>query len=98
MLRIPCPYCGIRDEEEFRFGGESHVSRPGPDASEAAWSNYLFNRLNPKGVHYERWLHTYGCARWFNIARSTVSHEIIAVYAIGEAKPMCQDTRPASDR
>ncbi|MBL8960475.1 MAG: sarcosine oxidase subunit delta, partial [Gemmatimonadetes bacterium] len=22
MLQIPCPWCGPREEEEFRYGGE----------------------------------------------------------------------------
>lgn len=87
MLRIPCPYCGVRDEDEFRFGGQSHISRPGLDCSDAEWADYLFNRDNPKGVHFERWLHAYGCGRWFNLARHTVTHEILACYRMGEAKP-----------
>ena len=28
MLRIECPWCGTRDEPEFAYGGESHISRP----------------------------------------------------------------------
>jgi sarcosine oxidase subunit delta len=87
MLQIPCPWCGVRDEDEYRCGGQSHVSRPGPDATDEAWSDYLFNRDNPKGVHYERWLHVFGCGRWFNLARHTVTHEILAVYRMGEPKP-----------
>ena len=87
MLRIPCPYCGTRDETEFTFGGPSHVARPDPAVSDRAWSEYLFVRENPKGVHYERWCHSYGCARWFNVARDTVTHEIRAVYLMGEPKP-----------
>ena len=87
MLRIECPNCGVRDEEEFRCGGESHISRPTPDASDEQWGDYLFNRINPKGVHYERWCHSYGCGKWFNVARNTVTHEILAVYQMGEAKP-----------
>ncbi len=87
MLRIPCPYCGTRDESEFRFGGESHVERPGLEVSDAEWADYLFNRNNPKGLHYERWCHTYGCGQWFNVVRDTVTHEIHAVYQMGEAKP-----------
>jgi heterotetrameric sarcosine oxidase delta subunit len=43
-------------------------------------------RQNPKGIHYERWLHV-TCGLWFNVARSTVSHEIRAVYAIDAPKP-----------
>lgn len=87
MLRIDCPYCGVRDEPEFSFGGQSHISRPPLEASDAEWTTYLFVRDNPKGVHYERWLHTYGCGRWFNVARHTVTHEILAVYRMGDPKP-----------
>ncbi len=87
MLRIPCPYCGTRDESEFRFGGESHVERPGLEVSDAEWADYLFNRNNPKGLHYERWCHTYGCGQWFNVVRDTFTHEIYAVYRMGEVKP-----------
>ncbi len=87
MLRISCPYCGERDEVEFCFGGESHVPRPRPDVSDAQWSDYLFNRENPKGMHFERWCHSYGCSQWFNVARDTVTHEIHAVYRMGESRP-----------
>ena len=87
MLRIPCPWCGIRDETEFCFGGEAHVERPGLEVSDAAWADYLFNRENPKGLHYERWCHVYGCSQWFNVVRDTVTHEIHAVYEMGDAKP-----------
>jgi sarcosine oxidase, subunit delta len=38
-------------------------------------------------VHFERWNHAHGCQRWFNVARDTVSDEILAVYAMGEAPP-----------
>jgi sarcosine oxidase, subunit delta len=92
MLRIPCPYCGVRDQTEFKFGGPSHVSRPPFDASDEVWTDYLFNRENPAGIHYERWLHEFGCARWFNIARDTLTHEIYAVYCLNEPKPAVTDT------
>ena len=87
MLRINCPWCGTRDELEFSCGGEAHVTRPTIDADDAAWSDYLFFKENTKGIHYEQWLHKYGCGRWFNVARDTVTHEIHAVYLMGEAKP-----------
>jgi heterotetrameric sarcosine oxidase delta subunit len=87
MLRISCPYCGLRDEPEFLFGGPSHVTRPPSDATDAEWTDYLFNRENPKGVHYERWLHAFGCQRWFNVARQTTTHHILAVYRMGEPPP-----------
>jgi heterotetrameric sarcosine oxidase delta subunit len=87
VLRISCPYCGERDEPEFTFGGPSHVTRPTLDVNDATWTSYLFTRENPVGVHYERWLHAYGCGRWFNIARNTLTHDVLAVYAMGEPKP-----------
>ena len=87
MLQITCPYCGCRDESDFSFGGESHITRPSLDSIDAEWSDYLFNRENPKGIHYERWVHSYGCGRWFNVARNTVTHEIHATYKMGEPKP-----------
>ena len=87
MLQIPCPYCGVRDENEFRFGGEAHIIRPDPDASDSDWADYLFNRTNPKGMHLERWCHSFGCGLWFNAARDTLTHRILAVYPMGEPGP-----------
>lgn len=87
MLRLTCPYCGPRDETEFRFGGQSHLARPDEGADDRVWGEYLFFRDNPKGIHYERWCHAHGCRQWFNVARDTVTHEIKAVYDMLDAKP-----------
>jgi heterotetrameric sarcosine oxidase delta subunit len=89
MLLIPCPWCGQRDEIEFHYGGEAHIVRPAdPDAlDDAAWAEYLFMRGNPKGPFAERWAHSAGCRRWFNIVRDTATHRILAVYKIGDAPP-----------
>ena len=93
MLKIDCPFCGPRDEVEFRCGGQSHITRPGPhgEVSDARWSEYLHQRINPKGFHYERWLHVYGCRQWFNLARCTVTHEIRAIYRMTDPKPALGD-------
>lgn len=87
MLRIPCPWCGTRDESEYTFGGEAHLSRPPFDVSDDRWARYLFVRANTKGMHFERWCHSFGCGRWFNVARDTVTHAIAAAYAIDEPRP-----------
>ena len=89
MMLIHCPWCGPRDEEEFCCGGQSHITRP-PDpntVSDEAWATYLYTRINPKGVHLERWRHTFGCRQWFNVARDTVNHSIVAIYPMGEPAP-----------
>jgi heterotetrameric sarcosine oxidase delta subunit len=82
MLLISCPFCGPRDEIEFRYGGAAHVSYPAdPDAlSDEEWAEFLFVRANPRGGFRERWCHTAGCRRWFNAERDTVTHEIVRVY------------------
>jgi sarcosine oxidase subunit delta len=87
VFRISCPYCGVRDEPEFVFGGPSHVSRPSLEVDDAVWADYLFIRDNPVGVHYERWLHAYGCGQWFNMARNTLTHAILEIYPMGAPAP-----------
>jgi len=76
----------LRDLSEFSFGGEAARTRPQhPDQSnDAEWAEYLFYRDNPKGQHFERWVHTFGCRQWFAVVRDTVTHEILEVCRIGE--------------
>jgi sarcosine oxidase, subunit delta len=83
MLLIRCPWCGPRDETEFRYGGEAHIARPTDPQTvdDAAWADYLFMRNNPKGWLRERWVHAAGCRRWFNAERHTVTHEILRTYS-----------------
>jgi sarcosine oxidase, subunit delta len=87
MLLIACPFCGPRDEIEFRWGGDSHVERPSATPSDQVWSDYLFVRRNTKGANYERWLHAAGCRQWFNIERDTLTHAVTAVYPMGAQPP-----------
>jgi len=89
MFIVRCPYCGERDQTEFSCHGEAHIARPTDtqNLSDDEWGNYVFFRQNPKGMHYERWLHVHGCGRWFNALRNTATDEIHATYKIGEAKP-----------
>ncbi len=89
MLLITCPWCGPRDEVEFRYGGQAHIARPADPAAldDAAWGDFLFMRNNPKGLFRERWVHAAGCRRWFNAVRDTASHRILAVYRVGADPP-----------
>jgi sarcosine oxidase subunit delta len=95
MLLIPCPYCGPRSEEEFSYGNEAHIARPEvPDTlSDEDWAAFVFLRANTKGLFLERWVHTHGCRRWFNVARDTVSYEILAVYEMGAKPPKLEVRR-----
>jgi heterotetrameric sarcosine oxidase delta subunit len=86
MLIIHCPWCGDRNEEEFSYGGEAHIVRPlePSELSDEEWADYLFMRLNTKGVFHERWNHAHGCRRWFNAQRDTTTNEFLVTYKMGE--------------
>ena len=55
--------------------------------SDAQWARYLFVRENPKGAFAERWSHSGGCRRWFNVIRDTATHKVISSYEAGEPHP-----------
>ena len=88
-MPICCPWCGEREQTEFSYHGEAHIVRPPRPAelSDEQWADYVFFRKNPKGVHYERWMHAFGCRRYFNMARNTATGQIYGSYKMGEAPP-----------
>jgi len=85
MLRIACPYCGVRDEAEFKFGGDASVRRPAADAGAEAFYLYAYERNNPKGWYAEWWHHVAGCRQWLKVVRHTVTHDIAQVAKAGDA-------------
>lgn len=88
MLLLTCPCCGVSAEEtEFSNGGEAHLKRSGPGASDADFDAYMFSRKNPRGVHFERWRHAYGCGKWFIAARCTVTLEVFGTYPAQTTEP-----------
>lgn len=88
MLILTCPCCGVTGEEtEFHAGGEAHLKRHGPGSTEDQFEEYLFMRENPKGVHFERWRHVYGCGKWFHAARNTTTLEVYGTYAAQTHEP-----------
>jgi sarcosine oxidase subunit delta len=88
MLLIRCPYCDMeRPEIEFRHAGEAHLVRPPAGADDAALAAFLYFRANDRGVTAERWRHAYGCGRYFNALRDTVSDAFLVTYKAGEARP-----------
>ncbi len=98
MFLIQCPWCGLRDQSEFTYGGEAHIARPtdSEELTDHDWSRFVFLRTNPKGVFAERWNHTAGCRRWFNVLRNTATDEILAVYPMGESPPAVNTSLPVT--
>ena len=80
MLRIDCPYCGLRDHGEFAYGGDANRRRPGLDDTDfERWHDYVFLRDNPRGPTREFWQHVHGCRQWLVVERDTLTHRIASV-------------------
>ncbi len=87
-MRMTCPWCGLRDSDEFLYGGDAEAGRPSLEESDSeAWIAYLYERENPCGPHREYWQHRFGCRRWLVVERDTQSHEIIKISFAEEAVP-----------
>jgi sarcosine oxidase subunit delta len=88
MLTITCPYCSVEAcETELSAGGEAHIKRETVGSDDEAFESYLFSRENPKGVHFERWRHAYGCGKWFHAARCTMTLEVFGTYSAQVYEP-----------
>ena len=72
---LTCPNCGERNVHEFRFGGELSA-RPAPDATQDEWTRYFYSRGNVAGVQREWWNHRFGCRKWFQALRDTVTNRV----------------------
>jgi heterotetrameric sarcosine oxidase delta subunit len=78
-MRIPCPFCGVRDASEFTYLGDASLKRPDPSSpsAERAFYEYVYLRDNPAGPHREFWHHVSGCRSWLIVTRDTRNHEIL---------------------
>lgn len=74
-MRIPCPFCGDRDSQEFVYRGDASLTRP---ESDEAFVDYVYLRENPAGRMREHWYHAQGCRSWIEVERDTRTHEIFA--------------------
>ena len=72
-MRIPCPYCGDRDAQEFVYRGDATPRRP--DGEEGMF-DYVYLRDNPAGPIAEHWYHAQGCRTWIVVTRDTRTHAI----------------------
>lgn len=76
MLLLPCPNCGPRPLEEYRFGGElPSVPERITDPDERDVDHVWFYD-NADGPSTERWFHAHGCRRWMTVTRDTRTDHI----------------------
>ena len=92
MLLIKCPWCGVRDETDFSYGGEAGIKRPlnPADLNDQEWADYLFMRKNTRGLFLEHWNHSLGCRQWLIVERDTVTYEIISTSKFQNESPNSQ--------
>ncbi|MDA8251556.1 MAG: sarcosine oxidase subunit delta [Rhodospirillales bacterium] len=86
-MRIPCPHCGERGNEEFLYRGVAGLARPAANAPDTQWHDYVYLRDNPFGSHRELWQHVHGCRRWLVVTRDTHTHTIADVADVATPAP-----------
>ena len=83
-MQLNCPYCGLRDHQEFTYRGDASAVRPAlKNTSVDDHNSYIFDRSNPDGVHRELWNHTSGCRPHVVVERNTVTHEVLSCKPVG---------------
>src|SRR3954462_10479242 len=83
---LPCPNCGPREGNDFRFQGEV-TRRPGPDPTLRELTDYIYFRDNVAGVQREWWYHRIGCGLWFVAERDTPTNEVLRVEIPPPSRP-----------
>lgn len=80
MILLPCPNCGLRNLNEFRYGGEVRQRPRGEDITPSEWVEYVYFRDNRLSLQREWWYHREGCRRWFIAERHTKTQEVQDTY------------------
>ena len=101
-MRLPCPFCGLRDEAEFTYEGDASAVWPALDAPEADWVEAVYMRDQPRGPTRELWRHAFGCRSFVAIERDNVTHEVFGAALVhpGMAAALAEPTAghaPAGD-
>jgi sarcosine oxidase subunit delta len=67
--------------DEFAYHGDATVTRPDYASATAMtdFTRYVFERVNPLGLHRELWYHAAGCHAWLVVTRGIATHTITAV-------------------
>ncbi len=81
-MRIPCPYCGERDAQEFVYRGDAVPHRPEADEG---FYDYVYLRDNGIGPMLEHWYHAQGCRNWITVTRDTRTHRVDGAVLAREA-------------
>ncbi len=83
MQVFPCPYCGPRNETEFRYIAAAGKTRPDTTqpVQDQDWARYLYRQRNEKGAVREVWMHL-TCGELFVMERDSVTMEVLGSTAL----------------
>lgn len=79
MKILTCPVNGPRPVFEFFYWGEVREMPDPSRASDAEWTDYVFNRNGAPGVKREWWYHL-ASGVWFIAERDTLRDEVVRTY------------------
>ncbi len=79
MKMMRCPINGLRNINEFTFGGELQLEHELFLKADAVWAKSLFFKYNGQGFVLEWWLHQ-ASGYWFIVERHRLSNEITRTY------------------
>jgi len=82
-MKIPCPFCGLRDAHEFSYLGDATPRRP---ETAEGFADYVYLRDNQAGPHSELWYHGQGCRSWLVVERNTLDHSVRATKLARDAR------------
>lgn len=86
-MLIDHPLLGPRDAQEFVYKGDANLLQRPDSSGENALSeftDYVYLRDNPAGLHRELWYHEQGDRSWLIVTRNTLTHEITQVVLASE--------------
>ncbi len=95
MLTIPCPTCGPRPVEEFRFGGEPPDAPDWVTDADERDLHRVWFYANTAGEEVERWFHLAGCHRWCTVRRDTLIDRVTGTVTGGDV-PVTGPTHPTA--
>ncbi len=78
MKLMHCPLNGLRNINEFVFGGEVKPM-PAMDCSDEQWADYIFYHNNSEKVVQEWWLHS-ASGYWFIAERHRVTDDVVRTF------------------
>jgi sarcosine oxidase subunit delta len=78
MNRLHCPFCGVRELEEFRF----HKTLAEPEAN--AYEK-VYARVDRLAMSLEHWQHVHGCRAWLFVRRNPSDGAVLDVRLVAAA-------------